>query len=325
MALSNLPNFELVGSTIVIPKNQEDNSFLEGLTPLEKEQLILHTGIKFRRVAPESDKIENYFQLGISQLLDQLNWEPSQIDVLICVTQSLQTPIPSFSCQIHGLMNFPLGTLCYDINSGCSGFVYGVHTVMSIMNSLSKANAKAILCCGDFSSQLIDRNDKSTLPIFSDAVSISGIEKKNTGMISHFNLETDGSGRNAIFLQDKTMKLNGIDVFNYSLKLVPNHLRELFKLAEIEFPEKEVVVFHQANKLINDSLIKRLNLDSNKVPSTLYQFGNTASASIPLSLGIYASKNPVTRAVLCGFGVGFSLASALVYLSSDYKFCIIEK
>jgi 3-oxoacyl-[acyl-carrier-protein] synthase-3 len=120
------------------------------------------------------------------------------------------------------------------------------------------------------------------------------------------------------------MKLNGIDVFNYSLKLVPNHLKELLAFAQIENSSEEVFVFHQANKLINDGISKRLNLISTQTPTTLYDFGNTASASIPLSLGLYTQNNSISKAILCGFGVGFSLASAAIHLSPQFTFRLIE-
>jgi 3-oxoacyl-[acyl-carrier-protein] synthase III len=325
MAISKLSNFELAGSTIVLPANMEDNSLLEGFSELEKDQLILHTGIKYRRVANPKDQILKYFQSGIEKLMGQLNWEPSDIDVLICVTQTINTPIPSLACQLHGDIGLPQNTLCFDINSGCSGYVYGLHTAMSLMNSLIKPNSKAILCCGDFSSQLINRKDKSTLPIFSDAISVTGIIKTNESPTSYFNLETEGSGKKAIYVEDNFMNLNGIDVFNYSLKLVPNHLVELFNVANISNQMEQVVIFHQANKLINDALIKRLKLNPTKTPSTLFNFGNTASASIPLTLGTFHQSNPFNTAILCGFGVGFSLASALIHLASNYSFSIIEK
>ena len=311
MAICKLTGFELAGITMVLPSNQVDNSNLEDFSNFEKEQLILHTGIKYRRVDSPSHTIKDYFISGINKLLNQLSWKTSEIDVLICVTQSKEISIPSFSCKLHGELNFPQQTICFDINSGCSGYVYGLHTAMSLMNSLIKKNVKAILCCGDLSSQLINKKDKSTIPIFSDAISITGIGRSENEIETYYNIETDGSGREAIFIENNFMQLNGIDVFNYSLKLVPSHLKQLFQIAKIEKPEEEVIIFHQANKLINDALVKRLQLNPLKVPSTLYNFGNTASASIPLTLGNYFSDFKIEHAIICGFGVGFSFLVAI--------------
>jgi 3-oxoacyl-[acyl-carrier-protein] synthase-3 len=121
--------------------------------------------------------------------------------------------------------------------------------------------------------------------------------------------------------QNQYMRLNGIDVFNYSLKLVPNNILDLLKFAEknIEFPD--LYVFHQANKVINDAISRKLKLDIEKVPCSLYEFGNTASASIPLTLGSNWNKTIINSGwiLLSGFGVGFSLASALIPF--EPKFC----
>ena len=183
------------------------------------------------------------------------------------------------------------------------------------------------MCCGDISSLLV-QNDKTTTPIFSDAISVTALEfdnlHKENPLVSYFNLETLGSGHTAIrsdFDENnrEVMRLNGIEVFNYSVQFVPRHIKSL--LSEIEGLEIPVVVLHQANKLINDAIAKRIPLPDAAFPSTLYQYGNTASASIPITLVDYLStlspKQFPKHALLSGFGVGFSMGSAVVPISSD--------
>lgn len=332
MALSKTRGSKIVGIVSIVPKNTEDNLQLDLLSETDKDALLKHTGIRFRRKATDKQNVKELYNKGIERLLERLNWDRNSIDILICVTQTPEISIPSIACQLHGDMSFPLNTLSYDINSGCSGFVYGLHTVNTLISSLEKKNARAILCCGDISSQLIDANDRSVKPIFSDAVSVIGIEMMNdkTAISGYFNLQTEGSGQKAIFTekmedQNQYMRLNGIDVFNYSLKLVPNNILDLLKFAEknIEFPD--LYVFHQANKVINDAIGRKLKLNMEKVPSSLYEFGNTASASIPITLGS-TWKNAVVNSgwiLLSGFGVGFSLASALIPFEPN--FCSIPE
>lgn len=328
MALSKTRGSKIVGIVSIVPKNTEDNLQLDLLSETDREAILLHTGIRFRRKANYKQNVKELYKKGIERLLEQLNWDTNSIDILICVTQTPHITIPSIACQIHGDMAFPLNTLSYDINLGCSGFVYGLHTVNTLITSLEKKNAKAILCCGDVSSQLIDAEDRSVKPIFSDAVSVIGIEMMDdkTAISGYFNLQTEGSGQKAIFTekmedQNQYMRLNGIDVFNYSLKLVPNNVLDLLKFSEkdVEFPD--LYVFHQANKVINDAIIRKLKLNTEKVPSSLYKFGNTASASIPITLGLTWNKTIVNSGwiLLSGFGVGFSLASSLIPF--EPRFC----
>ena len=124
-------------------------------------------------------------------------------------------------------------------------------------------------------------------------------------------------------LNKKTMRLNGIDVFAYSVKYVPQNIEALIENAQKPDELPETYVFHQANKLINDAVIRKLNLNIDRVPNTLNQYGNTASASIPITL--CTRLNEINKWVLLsGFGVGFSVASALIKLSDFVPHKTIE-
>jgi 3-oxoacyl-[acyl-carrier-protein] synthase-3 len=217
-------------------------------------------------------------------------------------------------------------TMCYDINSGCSGFVYGLQTIQSIMQGFNQENVRALLCCGDLSSQLIEENDNTTKPIFSDGISIIGIESTDdkSEITGYFNLETAGQGQSAIFTSKgaddkKYMRLNGIDIYNYSVKYVPKNIIDLLEFASKELNFPDYYIFHQANKLINESIRKKLGLDELVVPSSLYEFGNTASASIPLTLNtIWEDQSKKSGWILIsGFGVGFSMASGFIKFEPD--------
>ena len=326
MALSKSIGIQVKGIINLVPKNSEDNQSLDLLSEEERTSLIKHTGIRYRRVNP-NDKIgvKDYFNVGVEKLLNQLKWEKESIDILICVTQTPKVAIPSVACQIHGDLDFESHVLCYDINSGCSGFVYGLHTISQLLVGIDKSGARAILCCGDISTSLIDSADRSVRPIFSDAVSVIGIEKTGDESISgYFNLETMGKGQNAIRTEpgkngDSFMRLNGIDVFNYSVSHVPTNIQKLVDYSKKSIDGMDAFVFHQANKLINDSISKKAGLDSSKLISSLYEYGNTASASIPLTLGTAWNDLSVKSKwiLISGFGVGFSIASAMINFNPE--------
>ena len=321
MALSKSIGIQVKGIINLTPKNSEDNLTLDLLSQEERAALIKHTGIRYRRVNPNDNiGVKDYFNVGVEKLLKKLNWNKESIDILICVTQTPKIAIPSIACQIHGDLDFESHVLCYDINSGCSGFVYGLHTISQLLAGIDKSGARAVLCCGDISTSLIDSNDRSVRPIFSDAVSVIGIEKTDDQSISgYFHLETMGKGQNAIRTEsdgngNSFMRLNGIDVFNYSVSHVPTNIQKLVDFSKIPTEEMDAFIFHQANKLINDSIAKKAGLDSSKVLSSLFEFGNTASASIPLTLGTAWNDLSVKSKwiLIAGFGVGFSIASAMI-------------
>jgi 3-oxoacyl-[acyl-carrier-protein] synthase-3 len=326
MAISQSIGINVKGIISLVPKNVEDNESLDILTESEREALIKHTGIRFRRVNPNNDiGVKDYFNAGVEKLLKKLNWDKESIDILICVTQTPKIAIPSVACQIHGDLEFESQTMCYDINSGCSGFVYGLHTVSQLLAGINKPEARAILCSGDISTSLIDPLDRSVRPIFSDAVSVIGIENTDDESITgYFNLETMGKGQHAIRTEpeangDSFMRLNGIDVFNYSVSYVPVNIQKLIETSGKSMNDMDTFVFHQANKLINDSIAKKAGLEPIKVMSSLYEYGNTASASIPVTLGLNWSKieRKSNWILISGFGVGFSIASAMIHFNPE--------
>lgn len=327
MALTKHIGSEIVGIVNVVPKTAEDNLKLDLLTTDERTALVNHTGIRFRRIAGQDTTIRDLFERAVQRLLQKTGWEKESVDVLICVTQSPEMVIPSVSCRLHGDLGFSNQTMCYDINSGCSGFVYGLNTVSALLSGIAGKNGRAVLCCGDLSTHLIAQDDKSVRPIFSDGVSAIAIERKqdNDEIKGYFNLETDGKGQHAIEMQEdasggQKMRLNGIDVFGYSVKLVPENIQKLLDFSGQGINVPDLFVFHQANKLINESIRKKLAIPEEKVPYSISGYGNTASASIPITLGTaWNNHQPDSGWILVsGFGVGFSVASALIRFNPEF-------
>ena len=316
MAFSTISGVAIRGIVSVLPENVEDNMLLYGLTDKERSSLIEHTGIRFRRrVKFKNTPIKQFFAQGIDRLLGNLQWEKSSVDLIIVVTQTAQTSIPSVSCELHGDLDFSSHTMAYDINLGCSGFVYGLHACGQTLSSLGKTKARAILCCGDLSSQITEEDDLTVRPIFSDGVSITAVELDCSDYEMAFNLETFGKGQKAIHTEvtgnGNWMRLNGIDVFNYSVKYVPKNIFKLYEYADKQIPETDFVVLHQANQIINRSILKSIGANPVSEVRTLYNYGNTASASIPITLANVSSESKKT-VLLSGFGVGFSVATCLM-------------
>ncbi len=328
MAITRHRGIKISGIVNVIPELSEDNLQLTIINEEERAKLVEHTGIRYRRISLLP--VKNLFEKGIKEAIDLTGWTYDDIDVLICVTQTPELSIPSIACQLHGDLGFKQKTICYDINSGCSGYVYGFHTVASILASISKDKTRALLCCGDVSTHLLSPEDTSTRPIFSDAVSVTAIEYNvnDSNITARFNLETMGNGQSAIYTElnaqnNRIMRLNGIDVFAYSVKYVPQNIETLIQSAEMPNEMPSIYVFHQANKLINDAISRKLKLTSDMVPHTLETYGNTASASIPITL--CTRLNEMNNWVLLsGFGVGFSVASVLINISNFVPHKTIE-
>ena len=121
--------------------------------------------------------------------------------------------------------------------------------------------------------------------------------------ITFGNIRTDEHGH-----------MNGGDVFNFVLREVPKNIRNTFKLSNFEQEKIDFFIFHQANKFMNEYLVKKLKIDMKKTPSTISKYGNTSSVSIPITIvdQLKGKTSGYMNLFLCGFGVGMSWASAII-------------
>lgn len=317
MAFIRANNVKISGISAAIPRNEESN---EDLTDMSKESidlLIKTTGIQSRRIAPSSLTAADMCQSAAEKLLLELQWDPNEIDVLIFVTQTPDQPIPGSSMQLQDRLGLSKSCMAMDLNQGCAGYVYGLSTIMSLMSSSQLK--KGLLLVGDTITHLLDPLDQSTVPIFSDAGTATALEFDPNATEAIFNLQTDGSGADAIQqLRGEPMKMNGHQVFHFGLKEVVPNIRQTLEETGIELDNIDHFVFHQANKLLNESIRKKLNIPSEKVPYTLNIYGNTSCATIPLTI-VQSLNNELSNTsktcLLSGFGVGLSWGSGVVNLS----------
>ena len=202
---------------------------------------------------------------------------------------------------------------------------------------------KGLLLTGDISTLNTSYRDKSAFPLFGDAGTATAVEINPAAEPMKFNLQTDGSGYEAIIIPDGGIKnfanketsfeyheisegiirnqlnivLDGIKVFNFSLREVKPNILKLFSEYEVSSDDVDYYVFHQANLLMNNTIRKQLKLSPEKVPNSLKKYGNTSSASIPLTIVTELSEavsNNKLKLLFSGFGVGLSWGSVLLNL-----------
>jgi 3-oxoacyl-[acyl-carrier-protein] synthase-3 len=215
---------------------------------------------------------------------------------------------------------------------------------------IASGTTKALLLAGDTSSVTCSPEDKSTYPLFGDAGTATLLTRSESA-IWHVNAFTDGSGGEAIIVPDGqsrnrftdasfqleqiapgirrhrlNLALKGDEVFAFSIKRVPESMRSLIQFAQKNLTDIDYLVMHQANLLMNDTIRKLLHVSEEKVPYSLDEFGNTSSASIPLTLVTRLAeqlKHPRTL-LLSGFGVGLSWGNILMQTSSIHCLPLIE-
>ncbi len=327
MAIFSIEHIKINGLSVVVPKFSESNFDLTGLGEDEKRTLVETTGIENRRIADHSTTAADLCICAAKKLLKELNWDPNEVEILVFITQTPDYQIPGSSMFIQKELGLPKTCLCIDINQGCAGYVYGLSVIASMMNS-GKLK-KGLLLVGDTITRTIDKKNTALVPIFSDAGSGTALEFSETiESKMFFNLQTDGSGFDKIILKEGGarfpaandpcgLQMNGQDIFNFGLKEVAPNVSVLLNEFGLSHQKIDYFVMHQANLLLNETIRKKLEIESHKTLYSLREYGNTSCASIPVTIVANAkalNKQPVLKFLLAGFGVGLSWGSVVLDL-----------
>lgn len=326
MALFNIPNVRIAGISACVPKNTIFNEECE--TPLsdsyDNKDFVKVTGVSERRF-DDNIKASDLFIVAATKLINDLNWDKSEIEALIVVTQTPDYILPATSCIIQDKLGLKKDCLSFDISLGCSGWIYGVSTLASyLQNGKIK---KGLLLVGDgrwhikYDDPLFGLAGTATALVFDDSY--------DTGL--NFDLGTDGSGFDSLIIPDGGAEnritpnsfvesdyeghrknrlmpqMKGMDVFSFGISVAPKSIKRLCNFINLPLQDIDYLFLHQSNKKMNDRITKKLGVGEEKVPIGLKKFGNTSSASIPLAMvtevGHFENNTDI---VCCGFGVGLS-------------------
>lgn len=332
MGLSTLHNVRFAGMASCVPHRVLDN--IRDCPPSqrsERERLVRNIGIKNRRICPEWQTFSDLAFVATEKLLADLQWQREEIDALIVVTQSPDYLIPSTAIILQNRLGLAQTTIAFDVNLGCSGYPFGLHLLGSMI--AAGAIKKGLLLVGDKSANVKD-------PLFSDAGTATALEFDASAPPMHFDLNSDGSGYKAIMLpagghrepfgvqhlipkRDEhgvlhwpaDLILDGPAVLSFSTQRVPPAVERLLEYAKVDKGLIDFFIFHQANRMINETIRKKLGLPVEKVPSTLHDLGNTSGASLPVTMTARLHEQlsgAKHKLLLSGFGIGLSWGAAIV-------------
>ena len=332
MGLSTLRHVRFAGMASCVPKRVLSN--IDDCPPSlqsERARLIRNIGIETRRICPEWQYFSDLAFIAAERLLADLKWERSEVDALIVMTQSPDYLIPSTAIILQDRLGLSNATIAYDINLGCSAYPFGLHLLGNMISAGSIK--KALLLVGDKCATVRD-------PLFSDAGTATALEFSADASPMYFDLNSDGAGYKAIMLPvgghrepyayyhgiptrdehgqmhwPSDLILDGPAVLSFSTQRVPPAVEATAAYAGLKLDDINYFVFHQANRMINDTIRKKLRLTDDRVPSTLKEFGNTSGASIPVTMTARlreAMEAEKKKLLLCGFGIGLSWGTCIL-------------
>ncbi|ODS90635.1 MAG: 3-oxoacyl-ACP synthase [Comamonas sp. SCN 65-56] len=332
MALSTLHHVRFAGIASCVPHRVLDN--LRDCPPSqrsERERLVRNIGIQTRRICPEWQTFSDLACVATEKLLEELQWQREEIDALIVVTQSPDYLTPATAIIVQDRLGLAHSTIAFDVNLGCSGYPFGLHLLGSMISA--GGVKKALLLVGDKCANVKD-------PLFSDAGTATALEFDASAPPMYFDLNSDGSGQRAIMLpagghrepysirhaipsRDEhgntvmpgDLILDGPAVLSFSTQRVPPAVQRLLEYTGLEKDAIDYFVFHQANRMINETIRKKLQLPPEKVPSTLHDLGNTSGASLPITMTARLHDTLAQgrhKLLLSGFGIGLSWGSVVL-------------
>lgn len=301
----------------------------------EVDKMINSVGIHERRICDEDIFASDLCFKAAKKLMEDNDIAPESIDMLLFMSQTADYRSPATACILQNRLGLSKDCAAMDLSLACSGFVYSLSCAMAYA-SMPGIN-RVLLLDGEAFSKVVNPRDKVNVPLYGDAGTATLIEK---GVFSEsvFILHTDGSGEDAVkipagmrnkitaesvvvterengnFRSDLEVYMDGMAVFNFAIKVVPKGVKEIMTATGHELQDIDYLVFHQSNRFMTDFFIKKLKFDATKVPYCIGRFGNTSSASVPLTIvsELQGQLEKPAKIVMCGFGAGLSWGTAFM-------------
>lgn len=336
MSRLTVNNIRIAGLGACVPSRVEDNLSLPIFANEEEaRKVIASTGIERHRAVDDGVTASDLSVKAVEGLLGDLGWDASEVDCLFYVCTSRDFIAPQTACILQDRLGMRKDSFVMDLPLGCSGWVYGMSVIGSMMASGSFR--KGLLIAAETNTRNRSRTDRTVRPLFGDAATVTALEFCPEAAPMNFMFGVDGSGYQAVWAKYGGMRfpttpealelveyepgvsrrgtdmvVNGMDVFGFAIKTPPKALKEFVAEFEVDTEKLDYLILHQANKFIDEKIRKSLKMPAEKVPYCLEDFGNVTSASIPLTLVTRcadALRNRPCSLLACGFGVGLAWAT----------------
>lgn len=319
----------------------EDEVAYYGGSAKKVARLKASLGMDRRCVCPPDVTASDLCAHAAQALLEAAPSARKDIEALIFVTQSPDWLQPATACELQHRLGLGRHCATFDVNQGCAGYIYGLWIGASLI--ASGAARHVLVLVGYAHPGGWDVRNRITAPVFGDGGSATLLVHDEHAAPLHFGFGTDGSGfetlitpagcgripfvrdhaQNAALVEDiidpagtpwrlTDIYMDGGAVFDFTMGVVPGHVREAMAYAGLTEKDIDRLILHQANKQIVKTIGARVGFPTEKVPAESFsKYGNLAAASIPVALcDAYGSDAPGTL-LLCGYGIGLAWGSCL--------------
>lgn len=324
----------IIGWGHYLPRRVLTNDEISTMVDTTHEWIYSRTGISSRRIAGEEETTATLAFEAAARALSRADINPSEIDLIIVATSTPEYIFPSTACRVQTYLGAE-NAGAFDLSAACSGFVYGLDMATQAIRTGSVRNALVI--GSEMMSRVIDWKDRGTCILFGDGAGAVVLQGSSLpGGVLSTTMHSDGSGGNLLTLpavyhnpipalgpdfisrngnQNKSISMNGRQIFRFAASAVPEAILEVLEKAELTLQDVALIVPHQANTRIIETVAKKLDFPMSKFFLNLEHAGNTSSASIPIALceAVEAGRlRPNDNVVFVGFGGGLTWSAAVI-------------
>ncbi|GGH59301.1 beta-ketoacyl-ACP synthase III [Paenibacillus silvae] len=329
--MNNLRPVGIIGTGKYVPEKILTNSDLEKMVDTNDEWIVSRTGIKERHIAAPDQATSDLAYEAALKALESAGMTGSDLDLIIVATITPDSSFPSTACILQDKLGAK-GAAAFDLSAACSGFVYGLATATSFIQSGMYNNALVI--GADCLSRITDYTDRNTCVLFGDGAGAVVVGEVPEGRgFKAFDLGAEGAGGSLLQIEGGGSRLpasaetvenkkhyiymNGREVFKFAVRVMGTATVEVLRKAGMDRTDVDLFVPHQANVRIIQSAMQRLELPEEKVVVNVDKYANTSAASIPLALVEAAEEGRMKAGdtvLMVGFGGGLTWgASVLVW------------
>ena len=282
------------------------NADLEKRMDTSDEWIRTMTGIEERRIADDETDTSHMAYNAAVEAIKSSGIKPEEIGLIIVATVTPDRPFPSVSAMIQDQLGAK-NAAAMDVSAACAGFMYGIVTAKQFVES---GTYDYVLVVGvEKLSKITDWEDRNTAVLFGDGAGAAMVGKVSEGRgILSFELGADGSGGEHLYQDDK-LRMNGREVFKFAVRQMGQTALNVIEKAGLKTEEVDYLIPHQANIRIMEASRERLGLPPEKMSKTIHKYGNTSSASIPISLVDDLAEGKINDddiIVFVGFGGGLT-------------------
>ncbi len=348
MAFLETRNVEMKGVACAVPKQIKVAKEQPFFTDIEAENFTNVTGVVSSHLVPEGMTVSDLCQVAAEKLMDEAGWERESIDLIMFVSTSRDFYIcPNTANILQDKLGLRTDCVAFDLPFACSGYVYGLSVASSMMQTGQLK--RALLLVGEQTSANQSHLDKTVWPLHGDAGSATLLEyNPDAKHPLQFNLNGDGSGWKTIICREVGVRypttveslevkkyeegiernatqcsMDGMSVFSFAISKPGKCIKDLCEHFGFDLPSIDYLLIHQANRMIDEKIRKKLKLSEEQVPYSMTYFGNTSSCTIPITMTSQIREklsDGENDLVMCGFGSGLSWGSA--HVVTDHIICL---